>query len=841
MSRPTLPALSPTRFGRAPFLRKTAAVLLGVVFTVGSLRAVPANLTNGLKEMATDYRNARTPGSPTLTRVQFSALAANYPLARVDHKDRVQVDVALDGTVSIVDSIAAYKALGCKISAQVDWYRQGLVTLWLPLDKAPKLGRMAGVSSVKLALKPFHRAGKVPGTGAKVLNALEVQTENPPVLGTGIKVGVLSDSYNVLSTSYPVHAPQDVASYDLPGSASDPYGNTTPVTVVKEDPFTSGRDEGRAMLQIVHDVAPAASLYFYTADASETDFANGITTLQATDGCNVICDDVGYYDEPAFSDGVVAQAVDTATAGGAVYFSAAGNDGNSGFVTTFSPVANNATTQGYLQTEGSINYSTFSSYYPAEAAAINEFHSFGTNPDGTPILVQKVYIPPFDGTEYTGVLTFQWDDPDGLTNNSGVKQITTDYDLLVFSVANGVASYQSSKSATASNFSTNTPVEVPGSNLNAGTQYEFVMVLTNRAQNANGPTRDQATHLRWDIETDNSQIIADFVGPNSPNSFGHSSAATCAGTAAYVYDDQFLASDTTYTPTVEQFSSNGPATIYFDSAGNRLATPVTRKQPLLSAVDGVSTTFFPATTATTAPGPSNPSPNDSDGDGYPNFFGTSAAAPHAAGCAALILSAAAANGITLTPADVRSLLADTTQGQNDQDPGVSNTTAGATTFSARDRHTYSDPGAYTITYNGAAGTTLNTLVFDLTPLPGGFYPGTFPVTTSAATSGTVGGTAPSIASSTVAGTAGVTTLTLTFSNFTPGSTLSFGVAQTVQVAGGNFYTDGDHDAGATITATDSTGTSVTGTLANTFSKAWNYKTGFGLIDVNAAINRLLGK
>ena len=250
-----------------------------------------------------------------------------------------------------------------------------------------------------------------------------------------------------------------------------------------------------------------------------------------------------------------------------------------------------------------------------------------------------------------------------------------------------------------------------------------------------------------------------------------------------------------------------------------------------------------------APGPNNPSTQDSDGDGYPNFFGTSAAAPHAAGCAALILSAAAANNITLSPADVKTLMTTTTQGQSDQDPGVANATAGTTTFSARDRGTYADPQAYTITYNGAVGTTLNTLVFDESTIPpgvsspggGNFYPGTYAVTVGASSSGTTGGTAPTIATSTVSGgSTGIEMLTLTLSNFTPGSKLSFGVAQTVAVSQGQFYIHGDQLAGATITATDSTGTAASGTLANTFSKKWNYKTGYGLVDVNAAIAKLLG-
>ncbi len=799
--------------------------------------AMPDNLALGLQDMATDYSAAMTKGTNSLSTSQFANVASNYPLARTDDQQRVQVEVILDGTVAMADLVTACQGAGCEITAQIDWYHQGEFSMWMPLSQAAMLAQTAGVDSIKLSLKPFHRAGKVPGQGAKVLNALTAQTTYG-VLGAGVTVGAQSDSYNALGTTYPVHAAQDVASGDLPGTGN-PEGYTTPVTVVKD--YSGGEDEGRAMLQIIHDVAPAAALYFRTGDTSEADFASGIGILQA-DGCNVICDDIGYYDEPMFSDGVLAQAVDKATAAGAVYFSSAGNDGNSGYTATYNPQTNNATTQALLLSEGGITYSGITA---TESAAIESYHSFGTNAAGNPILVQKVLIPLENGVagDYPGQLVFQWNDPDAVTVN-GVKQVSTDYDILVFTVAaNGTATYSSSKSGKGSNFSTNIPEELPTSQLVAGTQYEFVIVRTNRTANTGGPTRNIATQIRWAIETDATQVAADFVTNTSPNTYGHPASATCAGTAAYVYDDQFLASDATYTPILEAYSSNGPVMIYFDSAGNRLSTPITRKQPLLATVDGVSTTFFPPTTGTTAPGPSNPSSADSDGDGYPNFFGTSAAAPHAAGCAALIINAATANGLTVTPADIKTLMTSTTQGQNDQDPTVSNATAGNTTFSAQDRGTYSDSHAFTITYNGATGTTLNTLVFDLSTLPlgGEFITASYPVTTGAATSGT-GGTAPAIASSTVTGgSTSNQTLTLTLSNFTPGSTLSFGVCQTVGVSGGQYYIHGDQLAGATITATDSTGTAASGTLANTYSKKWSPKTGFGLVDVNAAIHLLLGK
>jgi hypothetical protein len=96
------------------------------------------------------------------------------------------VEVALDGTVHIDKSAAAFEKMGCEITAKVPWYRQGVVSMWMPLDQAAKLARTPGVDSVKLSLKPRHYAGIVPGQGAKVLNALAAQA-NYNTLGTGIK------------------------------------------------------------------------------------------------------------------------------------------------------------------------------------------------------------------------------------------------------------------------------------------------------------------------------------------------------------------------------------------------------------------------------------------------------------------------------------------------------------------------------------------------------------------------------------------------------------------------------------------------------------------------------
>ena len=130
------------------------------------------------------------------------------------------------------------------------------------------------------------------------------------------------------SNGFTADAASDTSTGDLPASVSVleeadclNYGAPT---------FLPDSDEGRAMLQIVHDVAPGASLAFHTAVTSEADFASGITALAAA-GAQVIADDIGYFDEPFFQDGLIAQAVDQVESQGVAYFSAAGNNGASGY------------------------------------------------------------------------------------------------------------------------------------------------------------------------------------------------------------------------------------------------------------------------------------------------------------------------------------------------------------------------------------------------------------------------------------------------------------------------------------------------------------------------------
>ena len=131
------------------------------------------------------------------------------------------------------------------------------------------------------------------------------------VAGAGINVGVLSDSAS------PARVAALIASGDLPST----------VTVLPGQ-AGDGEDEGTAMMEIVHDLAPSAHLFFATAFNSEQSFADNIRDLRFKYHCDIIVDDVSYFDEPVYQDGLIAQAVNDITADGGLYFSAAANSGN---------------------------------------------------------------------------------------------------------------------------------------------------------------------------------------------------------------------------------------------------------------------------------------------------------------------------------------------------------------------------------------------------------------------------------------------------------------------------------------------------------------------------------
>jgi hypothetical protein len=286
-----------------------AALLAAAGPTAAQPLALPAQAAQQIQALIAE-KGARSPaerkiGSHLLYTARMRrglAAAPGVPLLRsdvdVDADGRALVDMRAEVTG---DLLAEIGALGGAVLGSHPELRS--VRARLPLAALETIAQRSDVDSLRSADRAFTR---VVSQGDVAHRADSVRAQYA-VDGSGVHIGVLSDGVDALSALQ--------ASGELPPS----------VTVL---PGQAGSgSEGTAMLEIVHDLAPGAQLLFATAFSGQASFANNIRSLRQA-GADIVVDDVGYFAEAALQDDVIAQAVEDVVADGALYFSAAGNDGN---------------------------------------------------------------------------------------------------------------------------------------------------------------------------------------------------------------------------------------------------------------------------------------------------------------------------------------------------------------------------------------------------------------------------------------------------------------------------------------------------------------------------------
>ncbi|WP_052833240.1 S8 family serine peptidase [Bradyrhizobium sp. LTSP885] len=271
----------------------------------------------------------------------FDAFGDNF-LANWDGLDPTGDAMDSSGSMTpampVTGTLLAHVAPAQVLGGEVSDLNAGLAALTQPAASAfEPIATLASLANPISGTGGGATSSAVSSGGATAAQVQQALNESGlSVNGSGIKVGVISDSFNNQGG-----AAADEASGALPSAAN---------IQVLEDRSSGGTDEGRAMMQIVHDIAPGASLAFYTADVSEQDFANGILALAAA-GCKVICDDVSYYDEPFFQNGVVAQAIQTVEAEGVTYITAAGNNASNAYQAAWTPISGVFDGYGFVDAE----------------------------------------------------------------------------------------------------------------------------------------------------------------------------------------------------------------------------------------------------------------------------------------------------------------------------------------------------------------------------------------------------------------------------------------------------------------------------------------------------------
>ncbi|MGB1562890.1 MAG: S8 family serine peptidase [Sinimarinibacterium flocculans] len=511
------------------------------------------------------------------------ALASEFPRMRFvanGEKALVSVEIAAAGDpASLADQLVALGAQNVSRFGR-------LLSARVPVDR---LNALAGNADVKFARPVLARTriGSVQSQGDFALRAPLVR---PPAVangltGAGVEVGVLSDSYDCLGGES-----ADLASGDI----------AAPVNVLKDLPGCSGAiDEGRGMAQLIADVAPGSSQSFYTAFDGQADFANGILAL-AAGGADVIVDDVIYFAEPMFLDGIIAQAADQVVADGVPYFSSAGNQAVRSYEAPYS-----AGDTGYYWGNG-------------------PYHDFG----GTNGEFQSVFVRPGEDIWFW----LQWDDA-FFSADPGSPGASTDVDIFLFDLDfNLVASGEVGNVG-------GDPVE----NLyffnddyygNGGEEFYLYIEIYE------GPVPSRIKYV--DFGTSNTIYQYADVVPftDSGTVYGKAAAAGAFAAGAAFFGNT---PECGTTPALlEGFSSHGGTPTLRQPDGTPI-TPVVRQKPDAVGPDGGNTTFFGSDTAFTSA-----TPECDDSDSFPNFFGTSASAPHLAAVAALMLE----KNPAATPAEV---------------------------------------------------------------------------------------------------------------------------------------------------------------------------------------------
>ena len=528
--------------------------------------------------------HAESVGKGLIDRLHTAGAAVRYSSPRTD-------TVVVDAPLSAMTTIASWQDVSkvSLASGAMTARERGPNSVVATAKTESKEAKAARVAAALTAAQATPQATASQGaivSEGDVTHAADRARAKFRVTGTGVKVCVLSDGVDSLAAS---QAAGELPAVDvLPG----------------EDGFG---DEGTAMLEIVHDLAPNAALGFATAFTSEESFAQNILDLRSVGHCNIIVDDVIYFHEDPFQDGLIAQSVNAVTADGAFYFSSAGNEGN-----TLDGSAGNY--------EGDfVNSGRSVGKFAGQA------HDFDPGPG------VQVFDPITAGTSGAPVALW-WNDPLGASAN--------DYDVYEFDAAGNVVAF--SQDVQDGN---DDPFEIFGAGFTSTGRLAVVKF--------SGADRYfQLTPFRGRFANSADGLVA-FATPGVTR--GHSAAVNAFSVAAAPahnplpfdlepgdppnpagpYPNLFSRQSK-----LERFTSDGPRRVFFNADG----TPITpgnfthtggtaRAKPDITAADGTVSSV----------------------GGFSPFFGTSAAAPHAAAIAALVLS----GNPGMTNAEIRQALTGT--------------------------------------------------------------------------------------------------------------------------------------------------------------------------------------
>jgi subtilisin family serine protease len=561
-------------------------VRLAVCLAVVLFAAVPifAQISDSAKAQIAEIYSFKKSFTPAEQKMSSSLVLASRMARGIDLGNLAQfVDSSLfdvDGKLEVVVHASLTSSVVSDITAKggelgAHSYQFHSASARMNAEQLLALASNPDVQAIREKEKARTNVGSVTSQG--VVSHAANKANASGYRGQGVNIGVLSDS------ALPARVAALIASGDLPADVTILPGEQGP---------SNGEDEGAAMMEIVHDLAPDAKLFFATAFTSAASFASNIETLRSVYHCDIIVDDVTYFNEGVFQDGPIADAVNDVVADGAMYFSSAANSGNKDSNTS-------GTWEGDFTNAGPVS------------GPILGFGETGNLHDFDP----SAAVQTFDRlTVSSTFLSLKWSDP--------LAASSDDYDFFVLNAA-GTAVI-----AFSAGFQNGTqdPYEHVSSGAGFPVNSRLVVVQFSGA--------DRFLH----VDTERGQLSLNTAGAT----FGHNAAANTITLAATYWNSAHTGTKpfAGFANPIEVFSSDGTSRVFLKPEGTPL-TPcdfsstggIVLQKPDLTAADGVSTRT----------------------PGFTPFFGTSAAAPHAAAIAALVKSA----NPSLTGAQIKQILINT--------------------------------------------------------------------------------------------------------------------------------------------------------------------------------------
>jgi hypothetical protein len=472
-------------------------------------------------------------------------------LMRINAAGEVQVYIEVENVDGGV--VEALEAAGVWVE-RVDDHAL-IVQGQVPVLKLDSVASVDGVKAVRLPDYGVVQTGSVVTEGDSIIRA-DLARSSFHVSGSGVRVGVISDGVGGMAAAQ--------ATSDLPPSVDITTCNVIPGS----DPTSTGA-EGTAMLEIVHDIAPDAELWFgHFGMGTSLEFNAAVTCLAAH--TDVVVDDVSWFNVGLY-DGTGSVSSNTSTEL---------NRTTNPIRTYSTSVANQAI--GHYQGQ----FVDYGGSYPG----LHKFQSTSDTTDAMelgPYPVDPLYLQP-NGVV---VVNLQWNDTFGASSN--------DYDLYLFNHATGKLLAWSENVQDGND----NPVEDLAYQNTTGAGAWFDIVIFKYSGSAR--TLDMFVRpisggtLLLNDALHNFNTLASSV-PNEADA-GGGVISVGAIDAADPGND-----------TIETYSSRGP-------------TNDGRIKPDVTGIDGVCVTGSGGFGSGTCQGSGK------------KFYGTSAAAPHAAGVAALLL------------------------------------------------------------------------------------------------------------------------------------------------------------------------------------------------------------